>query len=210
MNSHCGCFLNLWTSWNVHILQMYEKALATNQRLKSRLEISKQELAMIQDQLQRAQVLFLQHEQHLIRIPEWERTKKKNVLVEATGKTFKGLFPIQSSQIFLLSAETVQTFSSADIRKWYCYNSSFLCARSDFLRQKRVGVVLKMLHCGVHVVTTHQCCRKEDQENVAPTCWRQKKRYKLTVVYLKCFSSFVYFYRDYSWRNVILRRKVGV
>lgn len=34
---------------------MYEKALATNQRLKSRLEISKQELAMIQDQLQRAQ-----------------------------------------------------------------------------------------------------------------------------------------------------------
>lgn len=38
------------------VLQMYEKALATNQRLKSRLEISKQELAMIQDQLQRAQV----------------------------------------------------------------------------------------------------------------------------------------------------------
>nr|XP_046239009.1 protein phosphatase 1 regulatory subunit 12B-like isoform X2 [Scatophagus argus] len=35
--------------------KMYEKALATNQRLKSRLEISKQELAMIQDQLQRAQ-----------------------------------------------------------------------------------------------------------------------------------------------------------
>ncbi|TNN45879.1 Protein phosphatase 1 regulatory subunit 12B [Liparis tanakae] len=35
---------------------MYEKALATNQRLKSRLETSKQELAMIQDQLQRAQV----------------------------------------------------------------------------------------------------------------------------------------------------------
>ncbi|KAM6928050.1 protein phosphatase 1 regulatory subunit 12B-like isoform 2-T2 [Xenentodon cancila] len=34
---------------------MYEKALATNQRLKSRLETSKQELAMIQDQLQRAQ-----------------------------------------------------------------------------------------------------------------------------------------------------------
>ncbi|KAL7407935.1 hypothetical protein ABVT39_015881 [Epinephelus coioides] len=36
-------------------LRMYEKALATNQRLKSRLETSKQELAMIQDQLQRAQ-----------------------------------------------------------------------------------------------------------------------------------------------------------
>ncbi|XP_075881061.1 protein phosphatase 1 regulatory subunit 12B-like isoform X3 [Nelusetta ayraudi] len=35
--------------------KMYEKALATNQRLKSRLEISKQELAMIQDQLQRVQ-----------------------------------------------------------------------------------------------------------------------------------------------------------
>lgn len=35
---------------------MYEKALATNHRLKSRLETSKQELAMIQDQLQRAQV----------------------------------------------------------------------------------------------------------------------------------------------------------
>ncbi|XP_031157783.1 protein phosphatase 1 regulatory subunit 12B-like [Sander lucioperca] len=35
--------------------KMYEKALATNQRLKSRLETSKQELAMIQDQLQRAQ-----------------------------------------------------------------------------------------------------------------------------------------------------------
>lgn len=38
---------------------MYEKALATNQRLKSRLEISKQELAVIQDQLQRAQVVWL-------------------------------------------------------------------------------------------------------------------------------------------------------
>nr|XP_020479384.1 protein phosphatase 1 regulatory subunit 12B-like [Monopterus albus] len=35
--------------------KMYEKALATNQRLKSKLETSKQELAMIQDQLQRAQ-----------------------------------------------------------------------------------------------------------------------------------------------------------
>ncbi|KAK2861785.1 hypothetical protein Q5P01_001318 [Channa striata] len=35
--------------------KMYEKALATNQRLKSRLETSKQELAMIQDQLHRAQ-----------------------------------------------------------------------------------------------------------------------------------------------------------
>lgn len=35
--------------------KMYEKALATNQRLKSRLETSKQELAVIQDQLQRAQ-----------------------------------------------------------------------------------------------------------------------------------------------------------
>ncbi|XP_030274571.1 protein phosphatase 1 regulatory subunit 12B-like isoform X2 [Sparus aurata] len=35
--------------------KMYEKALATNHRLKSRLETSKQELAMIQDQLQRAQ-----------------------------------------------------------------------------------------------------------------------------------------------------------
>ncbi|GAA6216807.1 protein phosphatase 1 regulatory subunit 12B-like [Lates japonicus] len=35
--------------------KMYEKALATNQRLKSRLETSKQELVMIQDQLQRAQ-----------------------------------------------------------------------------------------------------------------------------------------------------------
>ncbi|XP_068599071.1 protein phosphatase 1 regulatory subunit 12B-like [Brachionichthys hirsutus] len=34
---------------------MYEKAIATNQRLKSRLEISKQELSVIQDQLQRAQ-----------------------------------------------------------------------------------------------------------------------------------------------------------
>lgn len=59
----------------MHISQMYEKALATNQRLKSKLEISKQELAMIQDQLQRAQVRFLQHGQHLIQIPEWERTK---------------------------------------------------------------------------------------------------------------------------------------
>ncbi|XP_039652459.1 protein phosphatase 1 regulatory subunit 12B-like [Perca fluviatilis] len=37
--------------------KMYEKAVATNQRLKSRLETSKQELAMIQDQLQRAQVM---------------------------------------------------------------------------------------------------------------------------------------------------------
>ncbi|XP_022597721.1 protein phosphatase 1 regulatory subunit 12B-like [Seriola dumerili] len=35
--------------------KMYEKALATNQRLKSRLETSKQELVVIQDQLQRAQ-----------------------------------------------------------------------------------------------------------------------------------------------------------
>ncbi|KAM7423057.1 hypothetical protein PAMA_010878 [Pampus argenteus] len=35
--------------------KMYEKALATNQRLKSRLETSSQELAMIQEQLQRAQ-----------------------------------------------------------------------------------------------------------------------------------------------------------
>ncbi|XP_068171452.1 protein phosphatase 1 regulatory subunit 12B-like isoform X2 [Antennarius striatus] len=35
--------------------KMYEKAIATNQRLKSRLEISKQELSVIQDQLQRAQ-----------------------------------------------------------------------------------------------------------------------------------------------------------
>lgn len=39
---------------------MYEKALATNQRLKSKLELSKQELTTIQDQLQRAQVLYLQ------------------------------------------------------------------------------------------------------------------------------------------------------
>ncbi|XP_008319066.1 protein phosphatase 1 regulatory subunit 12B-like [Cynoglossus semilaevis] len=35
--------------------KMYEKAVATNQRLKSRLETSKQELVMIQDQLQRTQ-----------------------------------------------------------------------------------------------------------------------------------------------------------
>ncbi|KAM8867608.1 protein phosphatase 1 regulatory subunit 12B-like [Synchiropus picturatus] len=35
--------------------KMYEKALATNQRLKSRLETSQQELAAIQEQLQRAQ-----------------------------------------------------------------------------------------------------------------------------------------------------------
>nr|XP_057911112.1 protein phosphatase 1 regulatory subunit 12B-like [Doryrhamphus excisus] len=35
--------------------KMYEKALATNQRLKSRLETSKQELGMIKEQLQRAQ-----------------------------------------------------------------------------------------------------------------------------------------------------------
>nr|XP_019952321.1 PREDICTED: protein phosphatase 1 regulatory subunit 12B-like isoform X2 [Paralichthys olivaceus] len=35
--------------------KMFEKALATNQRLKSKLETSKQELVMIQDQLQRAQ-----------------------------------------------------------------------------------------------------------------------------------------------------------
>ncbi|KAM7402489.1 hypothetical protein PAMP_017723 [Pampus punctatissimus] len=35
--------------------KMYEKALATNQRLKSRLDTSRQELAMIQEQLQRAQ-----------------------------------------------------------------------------------------------------------------------------------------------------------
>ncbi|KAG7494270.1 phosphatase 1 regulatory subunit 12B-like isoform X1 [Solea senegalensis] len=35
--------------------KMYEKALSSNQRLKSRLETSKQELVMIQDQLQRAQ-----------------------------------------------------------------------------------------------------------------------------------------------------------
>ncbi|XP_051931266.1 protein phosphatase 1 regulatory subunit 12B-like isoform X2 [Hippocampus zosterae] len=35
--------------------KMYEKALATNQRLKSRLETSKQELVVIQEQLQRAQ-----------------------------------------------------------------------------------------------------------------------------------------------------------
>lgn len=36
---------------------MYEKALATNQRLKSRLETSQLELAVVQDQLQKAQVL---------------------------------------------------------------------------------------------------------------------------------------------------------
>ncbi|KAM9409576.1 protein phosphatase 1 regulatory subunit 12B-like [Pholidichthys leucotaenia] len=35
--------------------KMYEKALATNERLKSRLETSKKELFMIQEQLQRAQ-----------------------------------------------------------------------------------------------------------------------------------------------------------
>ncbi|XP_028303515.1 protein phosphatase 1 regulatory subunit 12B isoform X2 [Gouania willdenowi] len=35
--------------------RMYEKAVGTNQRLKSRLETSKQELSMIEDQLQRAQ-----------------------------------------------------------------------------------------------------------------------------------------------------------
>uniref|UniRef100_A0A1A8H265 Protein phosphatase 1, regulatory subunit 12B n=1 Tax=Nothobranchius korthausae TaxID=1143690 RepID=A0A1A8H265_9TELE len=35
--------------------KMYEKAVATNQRLKSRLETSKQELSEIQDQLQRTQ-----------------------------------------------------------------------------------------------------------------------------------------------------------
>ncbi|XP_077460212.1 protein phosphatase 1 regulatory subunit 12B-like [Stigmatopora argus] len=35
--------------------KMYEKALASNQRLKSRLETSKQELVVIQEQLQRAQ-----------------------------------------------------------------------------------------------------------------------------------------------------------
>uniref|UniRef100_UPI0037E93EBD protein phosphatase 1 regulatory subunit 12B-like n=1 Tax=Semicossyphus pulcher TaxID=241346 RepID=UPI0037E93EBD len=35
--------------------RMYEKALATNQRLKTRLETSKQELTVIQDQLQRTQ-----------------------------------------------------------------------------------------------------------------------------------------------------------
>ncbi|MEQ2295975.1 hypothetical protein AMECASPLE_020113 [Ameca splendens] len=39
----------------MYILQMYEKALATNQRLKFRLETSKQDLATVQDQLQRAQ-----------------------------------------------------------------------------------------------------------------------------------------------------------
>ncbi|XP_035804882.1 protein phosphatase 1 regulatory subunit 12B-like isoform X3 [Amphiprion ocellaris] len=41
--------------------KMYEKALATNQRLKSRLETSKQELTMIQEQLQRAQLSLLQN-----------------------------------------------------------------------------------------------------------------------------------------------------
>ncbi|XP_034440434.1 protein phosphatase 1 regulatory subunit 12B-like isoform X2 [Hippoglossus hippoglossus] len=35
--------------------KMYEKALSTNQRLKSKLETSKQELVLIQDQLQRVQ-----------------------------------------------------------------------------------------------------------------------------------------------------------
>uniref|UniRef100_A0A1A7YX81 Protein phosphatase 1, regulatory subunit 12B n=1 Tax=Iconisemion striatum TaxID=60296 RepID=A0A1A7YX81_9TELE len=35
--------------------KMYEKAVATNQRLKSRLETSKQELSEIQDRLQRTQ-----------------------------------------------------------------------------------------------------------------------------------------------------------
>ncbi|XP_043976986.1 protein phosphatase 1 regulatory subunit 12B-like [Gambusia affinis] len=35
--------------------KMYEKALATNQRLKSRLETSKQDLAAVQDQLHTAQ-----------------------------------------------------------------------------------------------------------------------------------------------------------
>ncbi|KAM9859458.1 protein phosphatase 1 regulatory subunit 12B-like [Aulostomus maculatus] len=35
--------------------KMYEKALTTNHRLKSRLETSKQELVVIQEQLQRAQ-----------------------------------------------------------------------------------------------------------------------------------------------------------
>ncbi|XP_059185611.1 protein phosphatase 1 regulatory subunit 12B-like isoform X2 [Centropristis striata] len=42
-------------SANSDYKKMYEKALATNQRLKSKLETSKQELAVIQDQLQRAQ-----------------------------------------------------------------------------------------------------------------------------------------------------------
>lgn len=35
---------------------MYEKAVVTNERLKSRLETSKQDLAVIQEQLQTAQV----------------------------------------------------------------------------------------------------------------------------------------------------------
>lgn len=59
---------------DVNVLQMYEKALATNQRLKSRLEISKQELAMIQDQLQRAQV-------NLQSIWLFSTKKKKKVVV---------------------------------------------------------------------------------------------------------------------------------
>uniref|UniRef100_A0A1A7X2Z1 Protein phosphatase 1, regulatory subunit 12B n=1 Tax=Iconisemion striatum TaxID=60296 RepID=A0A1A7X2Z1_9TELE len=37
------------------VKKMYEKAVATNQRLKSRLETSKQELSEIQDRLQRTQ-----------------------------------------------------------------------------------------------------------------------------------------------------------
>ncbi|XP_061784850.1 protein phosphatase 1 regulatory subunit 12B-like isoform X1 [Nerophis lumbriciformis] len=42
--------------------KMHEKALATNQRLKSRLETSKQELVVIQEQLQRAQQKELKSE----------------------------------------------------------------------------------------------------------------------------------------------------
>lgn len=53
---------------------MYEKALATNQRLKSRLETSKQELTMIQDQLQRAQVLYL-HE-YTLNVPRVKEVKE--------------------------------------------------------------------------------------------------------------------------------------
>uniref|UniRef100_A0A667WN86 cGMP-dependent protein kinase interacting domain-containing protein n=1 Tax=Myripristis murdjan TaxID=586833 RepID=A0A667WN86_9TELE len=48
--------------------KMYEEALTTNERLRSRLETSKQELAVVQVQLERAQVLH-QHSPHSPRCP---------------------------------------------------------------------------------------------------------------------------------------------
>ncbi|CAM9285927.1 unnamed protein product [Lampetra planeri] len=64
--------------------KMYEKALATNQRLKSRLETSKQELVVIQEQLQRAQKGKLSESNMLVteKKDSWSLKKKVSDMEE--------------------------------------------------------------------------------------------------------------------------------